>query len=50
MMLLRLEFELLLVALLASLIPLGVELALCKLDELAVEGEGAKRRETAAGL
>jgi len=46
--LLRLEF--LLVALLASLIPLGVELALWALEELAVDGEAAKRRDTAAGL
>ena len=45
--LLRLEF--LLVALLASLTP-GVELALCTLEELVVDGEGAKRREIAAGL
>lgn len=42
--------ELLLVALLASLIRLGVELALCTEDELAVKGEGARSRDIAAGL
>jgi hypothetical protein len=39
-----------LVALLASLMPLGVELALCRLEELPVDGEGARRRDIAAGF
>jgi hypothetical protein len=39
-----------LVALLASLIPLGVELALCTLEELPVAADGARRRDIAAGL
>jgi hypothetical protein len=39
-----------LVALLASLIPLGVELTLCTLDELPVAVDGARRRDIAAGL
>jgi hypothetical protein len=38
------------VALLASLMPLGVELALWRLEELPVEGEGARRRDIAAGF
>jgi hypothetical protein len=38
-----------LVALLASLMPLGVELALCKLDELPVAGD-ARSRDIAAGF
>jgi hypothetical protein len=38
-----------LVALLASLTPLGVELALCRLDELPVAGE-ARSRDIAAGF
>lgn len=40
----------LLVALLAVLVPLGVERALCRLLELVVLGEGARRRDKAAGL
>lgn len=47
-MLLALEF--LLVALLAALTPLGVELMLCTLDELAVAGDATKSRDIAAGL
>jgi hypothetical protein len=39
-----------LVALLAWLMPLGVELALWRLEELPVEGEGARSRDIAAGL
>lgn len=42
--------EVMLVALLASLIPLGVEPALCTLEELPVAGDGAIRRDMAAGL
>jgi hypothetical protein len=45
-----LVLEFLLIELLASLIPLGVELALCTLDELVVAGDGAKSRDIAAGL
>jgi hypothetical protein len=41
--------ELTLVALEASLTPLGVELVLCTEDELVVEGDGARRRDIAAG-
>jgi len=40
---------LLLVAELASLAPLGVEQALCTLDELELPAEGARRRDIAAG-
>lgn len=44
-----LRLLLLLVAELASLAPLGVELVLWTLDELLLAGEGASRREMAAG-
>lgn len=44
-----LRLLLLLVAELNTLTPLGVELVLCTLDELLLAGEGARRRETAAG-
>jgi hypothetical protein len=47
-MLLALEF--LLIALLAALTPLGVELMLCTVDELAVAGDATKSRDIAAGL
>lgn len=42
--------DVMLVALLAELTPLGVELVLCTLDELPVAGDGALRRDIAAGL
>lgn len=44
-----LRLLLLLVAELDSLTPLGEELVLCTLDELALPGEGARRRDIAAG-
>jgi hypothetical protein len=44
-----LRLLLLLVAELASLIPLGVELTLGTLDEFDVEGGDARSRDTAAG-
>lgn len=42
--------EQMLVALLASLTPLGVDPALCRLEVLPVAGDGATRRDMAAGL
>jgi hypothetical protein len=39
-----------LVALLAALIPLGVDAALCRLEELPVAGDCPTRRDMAAGL
>ena len=42
--------ERMLVALLASLTPLGVDPVLCRLEELPVAGDGATSRDMAAGL